>query len=213
MINCLSTCLLLVGLVINTTVSFAQKISVESGEQTAGFSFMADNNVTEPVIYYRQNIEMLSPTADKASLSIYGDGRVLVHYPVYMKKAGDYEMQLEPAELVDLIQTLSGNGILDFDEVRVKKNIQSYEKTLRAKGLLHEVSDAVVTLIDIRLDEYQKNSSTIKNNSYRKSFRWHNIEHVAKRFKQDVDINNANRSVLDLKALMDDARLVKMERR
>jgi len=212
-INYLSKHLLLAFLVMNTTVSYAQKISVESGEQTAGFSYTADSGSAEPVIYYQQNIQMLSSIADKASISIYGDGHVLVHYPVYMKKAGDYEMKLDETELVELMQSFSSNGVLDFDEAQVKKNIYSYKKNLHANGKFHEVSDGVVTSITIRLDEYQKNKSTKVINNYFKDFRLANIEHAAKQFYQNTDVVNANKSVLDVKSLMEDARLVKMERR
>ena len=208
MINCLSTYLLLVLLVVNTTDSFAQKISVESGEQAAGFSFMTDSSSTEPVIYYQQNVEMLSRMNDKKSLSIYGNGRVLVHYPVYMKIAGDYEMQLSSAELEDLLKSLSRNGIMDFDESKVKEKVDAVEKSLQAKGLFYDVSDAVVTNIDISLDKYQKNTASPILNNFRKHFRWKNIEHDVKRHESNVALVKANDSVSQLKKLMIDERLV-----
>ena len=205
-------CVLVIFLSLNTTVLLAQKI-VGSGAQSAGFRFSNDETVTQLIIHYQQNIQMLSGIDDRPALKIYGSGRVVVHYPVYMKKAGDYEMQLEAAELVDLIQSLSGNGVLDFDEARVKKNIQSYKKALHAKGRFYEVSDAVVTSIDVRLDEYQKNRAAVKIKDFHKAFHLANIEHAAKQFKQDIDITKANNAVLGLKGLMKDARLVKKERR
>ena len=208
MINCLSTYLLLVLLVVNTTDSFAQKISVESGEQTAGFSFATDSSSIGPVIYYLQNVEMLSRTNDKKTLSIYRNGRVIVHYPVYMKKAGDYEMQLSSVELEDLLKSLSRNGIMDFDESKVKEKVNAVEKSLQAKGLFYDVSDAVVTNIDISLDKYQKNTASPILNNFRKHFRWKNIEHDVKRHESNVALVKANDSVSQLKKLMIDERLV-----
>ena len=208
MINYLSTYLLLVFLVMNVTVSFAQKPRVESGEQAAVFGYTTDSSSTEPVIYYQQNVEMLSRMNDKKSLSIYGNGRVLVHYPVYMKKAGDYEMQLSSAELEDLLKSLSRNGIMDFDESKVKEKVDAVEKSLQAKGLFYDVSDAVVTNIDISLDKYQKNTASPMLNNFRKHFRWKNIEHDAKRHKSNGALVKANDSVSQLKRLMSDKRLV-----
>ena len=37
------------------------------------------------------------------SVTVYGDGRVLVHYPHYMKRAGDWELRLSGEELDALI--------------------------------------------------------------------------------------------------------------
>ena len=99
-------------------------MKVASGEKTAGFSFSTDVAATEPVIHYQQNIHMLANIDDRPSLTVYGDGRVLVHFPVYMKRAGDYEMQLDETELVSLLQSLSANGVIDFDEKKVKDNIR-----------------------------------------------------------------------------------------
>lgn len=203
---------LLVFLILNAPVLLAQKI-VDSGANSAGFRFATDLTEAEPVIHYQQNIQMLSGIDDRPSLKVFGSGRVVVHFPVYMKKAGDYEMQLDDEELVNLIQSLSSNGVMDFDEARVKKNIQSYKKMLHAKGQFHEVSDAVVTSIDVRLDEYQKNRSAVKIKNFHKVFHLANIEYAAKKFKQDIDITNANNTVLDLKGFMRDVRLVIIERR
>ena len=206
--NWLPGALLFVFLLLNTSVLFAQK-TVESSEQSAGFSMATDESVAQPVVHYQQNIEMLSKVDDMPSLKVFGNGRVLVHYPVYMKKAGDYEMQLDEVELVDLIRTLSANGILDFDEEKVKQKKQVLEKAFKAKGQFYEISDAVETIIDIKLDEYQKNKASKKIKNFHKQFKWKNIEHDAVRYKHDSDITKANHSIGQLHGLMKDERLLK----
>lgn len=210
--NCLLSYLLLAFLILNAPVLLAQKI-VDSGAQSAGFRFSTDLTETVPVIHYQQNIQMLSGIDDRPSLNIFGSGRVVVHFPVYMKKAGDYEMLLDGSELVDLIQSLSGNGIMNFDEKKVKGKLRSYKKALKAKGQFYEVSDAVETVIDIRLDEFQKNKTSKKIKKFHKKFKWKNIEHDAARYKNESEIKDANKSVMQLRALMKDARLVKKDGR
>ena len=199
---------LLVFLLLNAPVLLAQKI-VDSGANSAGFRFATDLTEAEPVIHYQQNIQMLSGIDDRPSLKVFGSGRVVVHFPVYMKKAGDYEMQLDDEELVDLIQSLSSNGVMDFDKNKVKSNVQSYKNELRKKGVLYEVSDAVETVIDIRLDEFQKNNKTKNIKSFYKQFKWKNIEQDAARYKQDSDITDAHDSVSHLNRMMKDVRLRK----
>ena len=192
----------------------AQK-RVQAGIDSAGFSFsngMSENkaaqtDLSEPVIHYQLNIDMLAGIDDRPTLSIYGDGRVEVHYPLYMKKAGDYQMQLEEDELVSLVQSFSTNGMLDFDEKKVKQKIREKKDTRRAKGQLYAISDSAETIIDVLLDEYQKDSSAKVVKQFHKRFRWADIEHDARRYPQQREIVDANDSVQQLRGLMKDHRL------
>ena len=43
---------------------------------------------------------------------VYGNGRVVVHYPDYMKKAGDYELELSEEEIESLLQSFSDQSLL-----------------------------------------------------------------------------------------------------
>ena len=196
-------------LLLVSPVMFAQKV-VESGVNSAGFSF--NEKSSEPVIQYRQHIYMLAGIDDKPTLQIFADGRVVAHYPVYMKKAGDYEMQLDEAELEALIQSLSSNGLMVFDAKKVKDKIKQHKKAEKAKGQFHAISDAVESVIEIKLDEYQENNKAKKIEKFHKQFRWKNIEHDAARYKHDSEIIKANNSVTHLKGLMKDKRLLKSGR-
>jgi len=207
---------LLVILLAFFTVSTVQaQKRVPAGNDSAGFSFSTGSvdaagkwiSPDEPIISYRLDIAMLANIDDRPTMSVYGDGRVTVHYPLYMKKAGDYQMQLDEDELVELIQSLSANGVLEFDDRKVKKSIRDKKKQSRAKGQLHAISDAAVTEIDIRLDEYQKNSSASPVKKFHKQFKWANIEHDARRYPKQPDIVDANQSVQRLRSLMKDLRL------
>jgi predicted RND superfamily exporter protein len=200
--------MLLLFVLFQPPVLFAQKV-IESSTHSAGFRFATDNALSGPVIHYQQNVHMLAVTDDMPSVNIFGDGRVLVHYPVYMKKAGDYEMQLSDEELVDLVQSMSSHGIIDFDENKVKQAIGDEKKSARVKGELYTISDTVETSIVIQLDEYQKNQSSPKIKNLKKHFSWENIEQDASRYRNNKEIIKANDSVSRIKGLMKDQRLVK----
>ena len=193
--------------VMLATAGLHAQTSVPSGVQTAGFTFSADAAAVEPVIHYQQNISMLAGIDDRLSMRIFGDGRVQVHYPVYMKKAGDYEMQLDETELVDLIASLSSDGIMAFDEAKAIEKVRDHKKALREKNRFYEISDAVETVVEIKLDEYQKDQASKKVKNFHKAFRWKNIEHDAARYRHD-ELTRANNSVTRLKGLMKDVRLV-----
>lgn len=198
---------------LNVNNLYAQR-NVASGDNSAGFSFStvqsdAVDVSVQPVIHYQQNIAMLSGVDDRPSLSVYGDGRVVVHYPEYMKKAGDYEMKISDEELVGLIQSLSENGVLDFDEDKAKRDISAERKAHKKRGQFYAISDATETVIEVRLDEYQKNKSSKRITNFNKRFRWKNIEHDAARFKQQRDIVDANRVAMHFQGMMKDGRLNK----
>ena len=52
----------------------------------------------EMMLSYELTHDMLR-TPDNFSVSVYEDGVALVHYPDYMEKAGDYQVELIPSEL------------------------------------------------------------------------------------------------------------------
>ena len=211
--------LLAIMLALLTVSTVQAQKRVPAGNDTAGFSFStgsldaAGNSVSpgEPVVRYRLDIAMLAEIDDRPTVDIYGDGRVTVHYPVYMKKAGDYEMWLQEDELVSLVQSLSESGMLEFDQKKVKQQVRDKEARRRANGQLYAISDSVETIIDVRLDEYQRDSSAKAVKQFHKQFRWTDIEHDARRYPQQREIIEANRSVQKLRGLMKDHRLERRE--
>ena len=54
-------------------------------------------------------MEVLGEIKDQApgpSARVHGDGYVIVHYPRYMKRVGDYALQLSPQEMEGLMRSL-----------------------------------------------------------------------------------------------------------
>ncbi len=211
----------LLVLCISAPAYSAESVMVVAGGKSknhaAGFKFTkngVDNRsgadfFSQPIVHYQQNIHMLSAVNDRPTLQVYGDGRVLVHYPAYMKKAGDYEMQLEAVELIDLLHSLSDNGVMDFDTKKHKAGRKAEKQSLKAKGQYFAISDTVETVVEIRLDEYQKNNSSKKISNFYKKFEWDNLEHDAKRFKKIKEFARSNQSVNEIKRMMKDVRLTR----
>lgn len=203
--------LIAVSILFLASSSYAQRV-IESGVQAAGFRLNTDVSSDAPILSFQQNIKMLSATGDMPSVKVYGSGRVLVHYPVYMKLAGDYEMQLDEVELVNFIRAMSDDGMMSFDRKKVTEKMQVAKNEERKKGQLFTISDSVESVIDIRLDEYQKNRLSPKQKNFVKRVQWKDIEHDARRYKSNAEIIKANQSVTRLKGLMKDSRLRKKAR-
>jgi hypothetical protein len=84
------------------------------------------------------------------SLEIYGDGRTAVHYPVYMKRAGNYTGRLSRAELDTLVQSLVDGGIPAFDAGAVRSAKRAAAARRAAGATLSVSSDPSVVTITLR---------------------------------------------------------------
>ena len=73
-------------------------------------AFQASENPSTVVMQLTQDVGVEGD--DTPLLRIYGDGRVLVHFPVYMRRAGDYGLRLDSTELDGLLQTFVQGGWL-----------------------------------------------------------------------------------------------------
>ena len=88
--------------------AFAEAISPETAER------LSENpNLLLDYHYYSDALENDS---DVPRLRLYGDGTVLVNYPVYMTLAGDYSHSLSATQLTEIILLLKDRGIANFNE-------------------------------------------------------------------------------------------------
>ena len=168
------------------------------------FQFSADSD--QPIITYTLIHHMLANPDPTPLLRVYGDGNVHAHYPGYMKKAGDYQLQLSRPELIELLHTLAQDGVLDFDHKSaslLKKQIDTQQRLV--SGTMYHVSDTTETVIDIKLDTYQSNPAAKRIDNFAKRFTWNNLEQDAKRYTQSAAITRAAASARKLHLLLDQA--------
>lgn len=81
-------------------------------------------------------------------VEVYGDGRFFVHFPDYMKKAGDYEGRLSTAELEALVALAEDDAIRTFEPAAVRARVRSRASETR----LHARSAAVRSRIALRME-------------------------------------------------------------
>jgi hypothetical protein len=102
--------------------------------------------------------EVLGEVADAdpgPSVEVYGDGRVVAHFPHYMKRAGDWSDHLTADELQALLGTMVGDGLLDVDPTAARARLGLARAARRAAALrgeatLFEASDPSLTIITLR---------------------------------------------------------------
>jgi len=174
-------------------------------------AFKYSETATDPIIEYNLVHDMIAEPDPEPLLRVYGSGRVHVHYPAYMKKAGDYELQLSKQELKTLIRELADDGVIDFDRQAVKHQRDQLEKEQRSKKQeSFSYSDESHTVINIRLDEYQKSPGAAKKQKINKQFSWPNLKQDARRFPGAREINDASRAAGKLESLKDHHDLVRV---
>jgi len=109
------------------------------------------------VLSYREVVGELAGEARGPSMEIYGDGRVHVHYPGYMTRAGDWDGRLTGTELDQVVQTAVARGLLGFDPPTIRaRTTQARRATATAarlqpgRPLLFEASDPSTVVITLR---------------------------------------------------------------
>jgi hypothetical protein len=81
---------------------------------------------------------------------VFGDGRVVVHYPRYMKKAGDYTTTLSQEELEDLLRPFAEGRLLTLDEPRLAAMAGGVRST--AGPTVSPSDHGVVANVQVRLE-------------------------------------------------------------
>jgi hypothetical protein len=114
------------------------------------------------VVTYREVLSEIADADRGPLLQIYGDGRMVVHYPPYMKRAGDYEQHLTAAELDQLLRSLADKGVLDFDATAARSATRASMTAARERAraanapvTVFEAVDASTTVIEVAVDRYR----------------------------------------------------------
>ena len=91
---------------------------------------------------------------DTPLVRVYGDGRVAVHFPDYMRRAGDYELTLPESTVQELVQT-AVDTLLTFDAGATESEVLALEAAERSGGLIVDVSDEATTILEVRFERYR----------------------------------------------------------
>ena len=129
---------------------------------------------TDPILTYKMTHDLL-PADDVFWVEVYEDGAALVHYPIYMKKAGDYVVQLSPNEVQQIRLLLEHPLVKKFDREKLIK--EKKEKDGQSAELF-AISDNTYSEFEISL-EGQTTSGPSTNKQH---IRWANVRIDAERY-------------------------------
>ena len=182
---------------------------------TAGGASGQEESVRYPrdastlVASYTEVLGELAGAETGPSVRVYGDGRVAVHYPRPMKRAGDYRLQLDEAELEALLLSLGGKLCpLDEDGIRQRKRqaVASRRAQAAARGaadVTAHVLDGTTSILTLRLDRYQPPPGRgVALEGVDRRIEWHGLDFDAKHYPDVPEIQDLAAAKVALRALM-----------
>lgn len=159
-----------------------------------------DDAPQEVVVSYLEALGEIEDEDPGPSMKVYGDGRVLVHYPAYMKRAGDYTLQLSDSEMEALLSSLVSNGVLDFDEPAARASTEELMVAASAEqGEVTYRSDASVISIEVNANQVEGRVS------------WSDLPQDAIRFPQVEALKDLAAAHRELRQLMERTDLTRVE--
>ncbi len=97
-----------------------------------------DMSTTDPVLIYQLTHQILAEK-DSLKIEVFSDGYALLHYPSYMKMAGNYSVQLSQGQMQGMVRALNAPAITSFSEQRMTIQKKSADKK---QGRLSFISDS-----------------------------------------------------------------------
>lgn len=181
---------------------FAAALMVVPGRTEAAAAFDYDRSPDAAVVRYELRLGEVGEEDRGPGLAVYGDGRAEVHYPRYMVRAGDYTLQLDDAELADLVNALVASGLADFDGEAVRAARGDEVGRQAADGELEFVSDSSRSQIELSLQEPRVGAVPTQ---VRSTVTWSALESDARRFPGVPGIQGLASAERSLRALMERA--------
>jgi hypothetical protein len=177
------------------------------GDPAASRRFEYSRDASTVVIGFAEVVDAIKDADPGPSLSVYGDGRVAVHFPTYMLRAGDYTLRLAPAEMNALVHSMVSRGIAEFEEPAVRRRKADIEAQA---DVLIETFDAVMTQIELRLERYRPPGNAGPGQPIHKRVAWSALRADAKRHPQITEIQDLAAAHRELWSLMERPDLVKV---
>jgi len=110
--------------------------------------FEYSKDASTVVVSYTHILGAIGDADKRPSVEIYGDGHMVVYYPPYMKKAGEYTLELTQGEMERLLRSLIASKVLEFDAQAVRRSkLETDAATKNAQATLYSESDAPTTKV------------------------------------------------------------------
>ena len=182
----------------------------------AQVSFQYAQESNTPVVVLKRTSGELGGTDPIPLLRIYGNGSVRVHFPSYLKRAGDYELQLSQTEMETLLASLIEQGLMGFDPLAAMRQKEEIAQQATAaaqqaetQASVSKLMDGDTTVIEIHLDSYTA-SDGITTTDLTKKISWHGLQWEAQQHPGIESLQKLAAAGRELLALCEREDLVKV---
>jgi len=184
--------------------------SAQSG--TARFELPSDPQGL--VLRFSESFAAIAAPDPGSWLEIYADGRVAVHYPPYMKRAGDYELRLSVGELRALVTSQLAHSVAEFDSEAARSRMRELARDRgRAVGSqrpeIFAAADASISRFEIHLGRYAAAGRPAQV-SFSKQVSWQGLAAYARHYPEIASLGELARARRELLKLMQSPDLVRV---
>lgn len=192
---------LVLALFLGATAVLAQESPLPAAK-----AFEYNTSPGSVIVEYFEDIAEIAGEDLEARVRIWGDGRAVVHFPVYMKQAGDYETQLTTGELDTLLHSLVDKGLLDLDESALraaKRDAQNRraQDARNGRGTVKSRADGVTTIVRVNLTAYTPAGETERAFNVSKTLVWHGLKGDAEDYPEIAELADAMAAVAQIEAV------------
>ena len=170
------------------------------------------------LVAFRETVAEVAVPDPIPLVRVFGDGRVQVHFPAWDRRAGDWELWLEPAEVKALLSSLLSLGLTSFDPVAVEEakrtELAAREQAALERGeapVFFYLADAPISEFELNLTGYRPSGPPgVTYGDLRPRVVWRGLFWDAEKFPQIVELQRLAAAELELRALTEKAGLVRM---
>jgi hypothetical protein len=171
------------------------------------------------ILEYTLMISEIKDQEPTPLMRIFGDGTVNIHFPIYMKRAGDYYLQLSEQELEELVSFLDENGLFNFDAPKIRKQRNEKLRKLHAESIkndsepvLFKTLDADTSIFIYNVEQYvTDHNGSLRVMPRRAKITWRGLKTDAKRFSSIKALTGLAAIEKRLKSIIDREDLIKIE--
>ena len=164
----------------------AQQAGETPGQARERASFQYREAADSVVLRYSEHLSALAGADSGRSVVVYGDGRVVVHYPALMKRAGDYTLRLSRVEMRELLERVVARDFVDLDEGEARRPLES---PARAGAELFAVHDAATSTIEVNLETYRPAGSRgVERRNVKREVRYYGLRAYARRYPENASL-------------------------
>ena len=183
-------------LFLGSSASFSDDL-----ENAAYFYFPSDPEYL--ILSYSYHLPTIPPDPTPR-VRIYGNGRVVVHRPLYKSSPGDFELQLSNDELDELLRSFEACGWFEATSQSIKMLQNSArEERLKAAGSTPAWFDIGTTEIALHLEEYAASGNPDEGNQLARSILAEKLEMFAEDYPEAREFGELYKCIVRLETFLD----------